>query len=96
MSIGKLGVVGAGMMGSEIALVFALAGKSVLLADTSQEGLNNALKKLSEVLDAGISRGFWVEEDKPQALAQIQTTTCLLYTSPSPRDRQKCRMPSSA
>ena len=22
--------------------------------------------------------------------------TCLLYTSPSPRDRQKCRMPSSA
>ena len=21
---------------------------------------------------------------------------CLLYTSPSPRDRQKCRMPSSA
>ena len=25
-----------------------------------------------------------------------QTTTCLLYTSPSPRDRQKSRMPSSA
>ena len=23
-------------------------------------------------------------------------TDCLLYTSPSPRDRQKCRMPSSA
>ena len=23
-------------------------------------------------------------------------TTCLLYTSPSPRDRQKTRMPSSA
>ena len=25
-----------------------------------------------------------------------QGTNCLLYTSPSPRDRQKCRMPSSA
>ena len=25
-----------------------------------------------------------------------QGKTCLLYTSPSPRDRQKCRMPSSA
>ena len=25
-----------------------------------------------------------------------QCTTCLLYTSPSPRDRQKSRMPSSA
>ena len=24
------------------------------------------------------------------------TETCLLYTSPSPRDRQKSRMPSSA
>ena len=29
-----------------------------------------------------------------QALAQAKT--CLLYTSPSPRDRQKSRMPSSA
>ena len=26
----------------------------------------------------------------------LQKTTCLLYTSPSPRDRQKSRMPSSA
>ena len=26
----------------------------------------------------------------------IKTLTCLLYTSPSPRDRQKSRMPSSA
>ena len=25
-----------------------------------------------------------------------QLSTCLLYTSPSPRDRQKSRMPSSA
>ena len=27
---------------------------------------------------------------------RIVTHTCLLYTSPSPRDRQKSRMPSSA
>ena len=27
---------------------------------------------------------------------RIVTETCLLYTSPSPRDRQKSRMPSSA
>ena len=27
---------------------------------------------------------------------QAITNTCLLYTSPSPRDRQKSRMPSSA
>ena len=30
----------------------------------------------------------WVDEDGDG--------TCLLYTSPSPRDRQKSRMPSSA
>ena len=27
---------------------------------------------------------------------RLQTKICLLYTSPSPRDRQKSRMPSSA
>ena len=26
----------------------------------------------------------------------VWKNVCLLYTSPSPRDRQKCRMPSSA
>ena len=28
--------------------------------------------------------------------AAVLNGGCLLYTSPSPRDRQKCRMPSSA
>ena len=31
-----------------------------------------------------------------QGLTQAQLQACLLYTSPSPRDRQKSRMPSSA
>ena len=29
-------------------------------------------------------------------VARLQSLICLLYTSPSPRDRQKSRMPSSA
>ena len=33
----------------------------------------------------------WVDEDSP-----VDHYPCLLYTSPSPRDRQKSRMPSSA
>ena len=32
----------------------------------------------------------------PRAVAWPQNEVCLLYTSPSPRDRQKSRMPSSA
>ena len=31
-----------------------------------------------------------------QAKAVAEAWCCLLYTSPSPRDRQKSRMPSSA
>ena len=41
-----------------------------------------------EVSSSGRSRSF-VNGD-------LATATCLLYTSPSPRDRQKSRMPSSA
>ncbi|MBH69644.1 MAG: 3-hydroxyacyl-CoA dehydrogenase [Rhodospirillaceae bacterium] len=77
MAISKVGVIGAGMMGSEIALVFALAGKSVVLSDTSEEQLSRALEKLSDVLDAGVARGFWTEEDKPSALSNITTATDL-------------------
>ena len=36
--------------------------------------------------------GFTIRPDQPDRLAGA----CLLYTSPSPRDRQKSRMPSSA
>ena len=35
---------------------------------------------------------FELHGDRVKALAK----SCLLYTSPSPRDRQKSRMPSSA
>ena len=40
-----------------------------------------------------------VKEDKVAEYLEIADKTdkaCLLYTSPSPRDRQKSRMPSSA
>ena len=33
---------------------------------------------------------------KDQIAALLNTTPCLLYTSPSPRDRTRSRMPSSA
>ena len=32
----------------------------------------------------------------PEAPGAVRCAICLLYTSPSPRDRQKSRMPSSA
>ena len=41
----------------------------------------------------------WYEKPFKKAIRQLyagQSRPCLLYTSPSPRDRQKSRMPSSA
>ena len=35
-------------------------------------------------------------KDKQQSAVMALLYICLLYTSPSPRDRQKSRMPSSA
>ena len=37
-----------------------------------------------------------VEPLETQDLSPERSSTCLLYTSPSPRDRQRSRMPSSA
>ena len=40
---------------------------------------------------------FLLRPEDIELLNQVEKlSTCLLYTSPSPRDRQKSRMPSSA
>lgn len=75
MTIQKIGVCGAGMMGSEIALVFALADHKVRLMDMDKAFVDKAMKKLEGTLDAGIGRGFYTEADKPRALANIETAT---------------------
>jgi 3-hydroxybutyryl-CoA dehydrogenase len=77
MAIEKIGVVGAGLMGAEIALVFALAGHDVVLSDRTDDLLAAATQRLATVLDRGIPRGFFREEDRDPALARIRTTTAL-------------------
>ena len=37
-----------------------------------------------------------LKSSKGEVVFNDENITCLLYTSPSPRDRQKSRMPSSA
>jgi len=73
----KIGVVGAGLMGAEIALVFALAGHDVLLSDRSEELVAAAKGRLAMLLDRGIPRGFFKPEDKAPALDHIRTTSDL-------------------
>ena len=65
---------------------------------------NSLFLKIKQVLIRSSTR-FVVLSHKPwrhrmkwlkAAVSQTALKTCLLYTSPSPRDRQKSRMPSSA
>ena len=53
------------------------------------------LDGIQEVLD-GLDQSFLEKVSLVSVSTTLATNTCLLYTSPSPRDRQKSRMPSSA
>lgn len=68
----KVGIVGAGLMGAEIALVFALAGRDVLLHDRDEPSLNRALDRLRVLLEKAVQRGHHQEDHVTSALARIQ------------------------
>ena len=55
---------------------------------------DETLKELQDYLSGTYRSHYTSQESKTQTLDLIES--CLLYTSPSPRDRQKSRMPSSA
>ena len=63
-------------------------------AKISENNINDALKEVKKaLLDADVSLSVvkeFVSDVKDKAIG------CLLYTSPSPRDRTRSRMPSSA
>ena len=54
------------------------------------------MKKLSNDNKVDDSFGTVVLEQDPQTKEPPQYQVCLLYTSPSPRDKRQSRMPSSA
>lgn len=74
MSIKKVGVVGAGMMGAEIALCFARSGMEVILADIKQEYAEGGKKKQAAVLDKQISKGRITAEQKEETLSRVTPT----------------------
>ena len=64
-------MVGAGLMGAEIALVFALAGIDVLLNDRDPARIDAALARLATLVDRGVARGRYAA-DAPAALDRIR------------------------
>jgi 3-hydroxybutyryl-CoA dehydrogenase len=67
----KIGVVGAGMMGSEIALVFALAGHPTIFSDQDRKAADKARDRLMGVLEKGVGRKFWTPEAADTAKANL-------------------------
>lgn len=68
----RIGVVGAGLMGAEIALVFALAGMNVLLHDSNFAAIDAALARLRTLIDRGVSRGIYSEDQREGTLQRLR------------------------
>jgi 3-hydroxybutyryl-CoA dehydrogenase len=67
----KIGVAGAGMMGAEIALCFAMAGNEVTVKDATLELAQNGKNRLEEVLDKVIQKGRFQADEKDPTLSRI-------------------------
>ena len=82
---------------------FAVVSTGLLMIGLDNSILYTALPALEHSLNTTPSQGLWIINAYPLVLSGLLLGTgalgdrvCLLYTSPSPRDRQKSRMPSSA
>jgi 3-hydroxybutyryl-CoA dehydrogenase len=71
----KIGVVGAGLMGSGIAQVAAVAGHDVVLRDVADAPLERGLAAIRSSLARFVTRQKLEDEDVAAALARITTTT---------------------
>jgi 3-hydroxybutyryl-CoA dehydrogenase len=70
-----VGVVGAGVMGSEIAYVAAVAGRRVVLRDLTDDLVGRGLAHVREVADGAVRRGRMTEDEAAAVLGRITGTT---------------------
>jgi 3-hydroxyacyl-CoA dehydrogenase len=73
-SIRKVGVIGAGLMGSGIAVCFLGAAIPTVLVDQKEEALAKGRKAIGKDLATGIKKGF-LTEDQAKGLQVLLTTT---------------------
>ncbi len=74
MDIKKIGVVGAGTMGTGIAQVAAASGFDVILHDVEEELLEKSTARIDKSLTKLIEKGK-IEEDKESIMDRVETTT---------------------
>ena len=75
--ISRVGVIGAGLMGSGIAEVAARAGMDVRVTEVNQPALDAGRKKIEGSMARAVSRGKLSEEDQAAALSRLSYTTDL-------------------
>ena len=75
MMIKRIGVIGAGQMGSGIAHVCALKGFDIRLMDVDQPHINSGVENIGRNMDRQIGRGMIRPEEKDAALRRIETST---------------------
>ena len=101
----KILITGAtGGIGGALVKKFISLGGTVVGTGTKQEKLDALkknypdlkIKKFDLAEHSGIEKFIESAISEMGGLDILINNACLLYTSPSPRDRQKSRMPSSA
>ena len=86
----KVGLIGLGRMGEGMSRRMMKAGIEVW-------GYRRNYAKAQEAYEAGYVSGVTTDlESLVQVVHTQEGMVCLLYTSPSPRDVEESRMPSSA
>ena len=76
MAVKKIGVLGAGTMGTGISQVAAASGFEVILNDVEEDCLQRSMKIMDKSLTRLSEKGK-IEEDKETVLSRIRTTTSL-------------------
>jgi 3-hydroxybutyryl-CoA dehydrogenase len=74
MSIERIGVIGAGQMGTGIAHVLALAGYSVVLDDVNKDALSKALDRIEKNMQRQAAKGAIKIDAIAPAMAKISIT----------------------
>ncbi len=71
-TIEKIGVIGAGQMGSGIIQVLSLAGYDVVLLDIKQEAIDRALERVDNLTERQVEKGALEESLRQAALGRIK------------------------
>jgi len=75
MDIKKIGIVGAGAMGSGIAQIAAQIGCTVVIQDVTDGFVKKGVASIDKFMTKGIERGKVTEEQKSEVLNRISGTT---------------------